>query len=384
MTGTIQAPATADRRGGRLLLRLLLAAGLLLPSTVLFVQVWQSTSDKEAVASREREGEPYLAALGQLTKALTQAEVAAIAGQPAPSDALARAVDAVTTVDERSGGDLRTRERWSDLRTKIQALPATGAAPDQVDTAYTTVGDLIVALYAKVETTADLVQDGQADSHFLQASVAVGIPATVLRTAHLVNLATIAASESPAPPASLVELAAATSAAVDPANGVVSDLASAGDATASPTLSGSLLSQVDKFQLAVQSLSSITAPMVTPAAVRQGLPQLRQARDDTAVAAAGLSATILAELDKLLATRIDDLAPQRRVAIGALLLAVLLAVLPVVAGAVRPRRRSTGAPQGQLPPAGPAPAAPDPAWPGGAHAAGPQDVDWRERAGAAR
>ncbi|HKT05809.1 MAG TPA: hypothetical protein VJT31_40380, partial [Rugosimonospora sp.] len=137
---------------GRFILRVLLAVGCLVPTGVLFVQFWQSTSDKVAFVARERDGVTYLGALAQLSTALAQADAAASGGDAAPAGALGRAVDTVSAVDLRLGDELRTHERWTDLRGKIGSLPHSGTDPAAADTAYHGVGELLLALYTKVQT----------------------------------------------------------------------------------------------------------------------------------------------------------------------------------------------------------------------------------------
>src|ERR1700733_12662800 len=118
-------PGRPFRTAARMLSPLL----LIVPVTVLFAMVWQSVGDQSAFASLERDGVRYIQALGPLEIALTNAEAAAVKGDPAPPESLARAVDAVSAVDRELGGELRTQDRWTGLRTKIASLPASGAGP---------------------------------------------------------------------------------------------------------------------------------------------------------------------------------------------------------------------------------------------------------------
>ncbi|MEN3306336.1 MAG: hypothetical protein V7603_2538 [Micromonosporaceae bacterium] len=373
---------------GRLLFRVLLAVALLAPASVLFAQVWQSAADKETFAARERDGVTYLLALGRLSTALAQADAAATAGQAAPSEMLARVLDTVTTVDQRLGDRLRSHERWADLRVKIQALPRAGADLAAIDSAYHTVGDLLVDLYAKVQTTSNLILDPVADTYYLQAIAAAELPGAVVAAAHLVDLATIAAGEPAGQVSGLLDLAAARADALSPTDRTMAALTLAEEATTSTTLGSSLVGPVDKFQLAVETLISSTATATLATTVRQDLARLRQARDGLVAAASGLSTSVLAELDRLLANRLADLRPQQRVALAALAAAVLLAVLTILLSTGRPMRgrRAPGreaVPGGIPADAGAAPA--DLSWPGRASPDGARlDAGWRERSGAAR
>ncbi len=359
---------------GPLLLRVLLAVALLVPATVLFVQVWRDSGDKESVATRERHGVPYIAALTQLARVLSQAQ-APTGGQGPASDSLATAVDAVAAADQQYGDDLLTHERWSDLRAKIQALPRGNGDPATVYPAYSVVGDLLLALYAKVDQTSALILDPQTDSYYVQAAAAIDVPQLIVQAGRLANQAAIAAAHPATTDSSLIDMAGTSAAALTAASRVVADLTSAGDATASTTLGSSMLTQVDRFQLAVQTLTSLTTATAMPTTVRQNLAQLQQARDDVASAAASLTGTALGQLDKLLAARISDGRPERQTALVAVAFAVLLALVPVIAALFGRRRRPAAPP----PPVTTVEYTPDPL----------SDVDmradlWRERSGAAR
>jgi hypothetical protein len=351
----------------------LFAIALLVPTSILFVQVWRNSSDKETVAARERHGVTYLVALTQLTRSLAQTQATAIGGQTPSSELLSVAMDAVSAADQRYGDELLTHERWSDLRAKLQALPRSGADPAARDTAFGTVADLLTQLFLKVQNTAHLVEDPQTDSHFLQAAVTIEVPQTVVNTVRLVDLAVVAASGPTTPSSSLVEMAGVRSDVLGPAEEALADLTSAGEATSSPTLGSSLLGVVDKYQLAIQTLTSLTAPDTIATTVRQKLAALAQARDDMVLAASSLSVAVLGELDKLLATRISDLRPEREFALGVAAFAVLLALLPLVTGLAGRRRQPLPAPS-MTPP--PPPVPPDPVR--------PEMINWRERSGAAR
>jgi hypothetical protein len=371
----------------RLLFRVVLAVALLAPAAVLFVQVWQSSSDKTTFASRERDGVTYLLALGRLGTALAQADAAASAGTAAPAETVARVVDAVTTADQRLGDKLRTHERWSDLRVKIQALPHAGTDVATIDAAYNTVGDLLLALYAKVQTTSNLILDPVADSYYLQVVAAAELPGAVVAAAHLVDVATIASAQPAGQLSGLLDLAAARAAALAPTDRTMEDLTLAEEATSSTTMGSSLVGPVDKFQLTVQGLASLTAPATLATTAKPDLGKLRQARDSLVEAASALASSIFSELDRLLVNRIADVRPQRRIALAALAVAVLLAALSV-SPAIRRRLRPRPVPPAPAAAAAagrPAPVAAEGPWPGrGSPDPDGLDTGWRERSGAAR
>ncbi|HKS98853.1 MAG TPA: hypothetical protein VJT31_04915, partial [Rugosimonospora sp.] len=161
------------------------------------------------------------------------------------------------------------------------------------------------------------------------------------------------------------------------------------EASISPTLGGTLLGVVDKFQLAVQSLTTLTATDMLPTTVHRNLAQLRQVQAGLVTAAASLNGGILRELDRLLAQRTSGLTPERRLALAAAATAVLFAGLSLLLGSGSRRRvRPPSAPAApgvpppdRVPPADRVPTADRvPSWPG----PGFRVPDEREWSGAAR
>src|SRR3954453_16364268 len=122
--------------------RMLFPVALTVSATVLFAMVWQSAGDQSAFATLERDGVRYIQALEPLEIALTNAESVAVKGGSAPPEPRARAVGAGAAVDKELGGQLRTQDRWSELRTKIESLPANGTATSVI-AAYGGVNDLL-------------------------------------------------------------------------------------------------------------------------------------------------------------------------------------------------------------------------------------------------
>ncbi|TDB70791.1 hypothetical protein [Micromonospora sp. KC723] len=363
------------------LLPLVLVVALLAPVAALFVQAYGGTGDDRELATRERLGIEYLRALAPVTEALVEAQSAAVAGRPAPREPLARAVDGVTQVDLRIGDELRSRERWSGLRAKLEALPEKRLTePETAYAAYGEVTDLLLALYRKVRESSGLVRDPRADSFFLQDGVGRGLPTALVAAGRLADLSVLAATRpSSQATRTLNELAQARVTALGSASDLVADLRAAVDNSERTDLGATVLTPLDTYQRAVEALAAFSVP--EPGS-RTGLAdpaQVSAARANAQSAARQLQPVILDQLDAQLVDRIDGYDRDRWIAVGvagaaALLVLVLLGLL--VGEARRARRQDAearrgtgtepagrpGADSGWQPPAGPrvSAAAPNP------------------------
>lgn len=331
---------------GSLLLPLL-AVTLLVPVAVLFVQTRQAQGEEESFAQKERHGIQYLQALYQVTTALMDAESAAVAMRSVPGDALNRAVIAAAAVDARLGGELSTRDRWSGVRAKIEALPSRNAKdPESTYSAYGEATGLLVALYAKVRENSELIRDPDADAYFLEDGAAEELPQSVVAAGRLADLAVI----TPARPASqrnntIADLTAAKGAVASPVHDLTEDLQGAADGTKSRTLSGNLLSRLDLYQRNMDKLAVVTSPLGSEktnvdAAIVTGI------RTDVQSSASDLGGAILTELDSLVSSRLDGLTTERLVTTAAGAAAVLLALAAVALAVLSRRRRGQSHRQG--------------------------------------
>ncbi|MFC7549728.1 hypothetical protein [Plantactinospora sp. GCM10030261] len=324
------------------LLPMVLAIALLIPVAVLFAQDWSKLGDDRLVADRERDGIAYLRVLGPVTVALVDAQVAAVSGQSAPREALDRAVREVNAVDAQLGADLRTTERWSGLRSRIETLPSrpSGGAPEALS-AFQEATDLLLALYGKVQSSSGLDRDPDTDAAQLQQVVARDLPTALVGTGLLTSMAVLAparpASERSAAAGDLGTAQVMTFAAVQD---LVTNMQEAIDSSQSTNLGGNVLSRLDAYQRALASLSAAVTPPTTGARATQ-LPDasaVASARVAAQAAGADLATIILAELDTLVEERADDLDTSRWIAIGAVIMAILLVAAAVV-GTVLARRR---------------------------------------------
>jgi hypothetical protein len=331
---------------GRLVRTVVLVA-LLVPVSVLFVNVHAASAEKQSFADKERHGVQYLASLWQLTLALTDAQSATVAGRaPAQPNAISEAVAAISQVDDRLGDELRTHERWAGLRTKIEVLPK-GATSDTsaAYTSYTEAAELLLALFAKVREESGLIRDPDADAYFLEDAVAEELPEATIAAGRLADLTLLAPTRPPSDRINTIaRLIVVRTAVTDPAGDLADDVRSAVDGAKSRTLSGQLLSRLDLFERSMDKFTAVSAPGATE--IAPDAAPVSSARTEMQGAAADLGDTILTEVDGLIVTRIDALKREQRFATGTLALAVLL-VLVLIALTYLPSRR-TG-PDEQLP-----------------------------------
>lgn len=345
---TVPAPRVRRRPSvpGRVL-PLLLVAALLAPVGLLFAQTHRLTGDDRDLATRERLGVQYLRALGPVTDALVDAQAAAVRGRPVSRDALTAAVERAAAVDSAVGDELRSHERWSGLRAKLEALPDRGLTdPTTAYAAYGEITDLLLALHRKIRDSSGLIRDPQSDAFFLQDGIGGDLPEAMVAAGRLADLTALAAQRPAAErPATLAELAALRVAALGPATDLVADLRAAVDSSESTELGSNVLTPLDTYQRSVEALAALSAPNGKAGTGPTDPAQVAAARLNAQSAAKQLQPIILDQLDVLLRERIDRLDRDRLLAVAAAALAGLLAVVlaGVLIGAyLRARRRAAG------------------------------------------
>ena len=342
---TVPAPRARRRPSvpGRVL-PLLLVAALLAPVGLLFAQTHRLTGDDRDLAVRERLGVQYLRALGPVTAALVDAQSAAVNGRPVSREALTAAVEKAASVDSAIGDDLRSHERWAELRAKLEALPDRGLTdPQAAFDAYGEVTDLLLALYRKVRDSSGLIRDPQSDSFFLQDAIGADLPEAMVAAGRLSDL-TALAGRRPADQrlATLAELARLRVTALAPASDLIADLFTAVENSESTELGSNVLTPLDTYQRSVQALAAFSAP-TGESGTGTDPGQVAAARLNAQSVATQLQPIILDQLDTLLRERIDRLDRDRWLAIGAAALAgLLVCVLAglLIAGLWRARRRA--------------------------------------------
>ncbi|GIJ43893.1 hypothetical protein Val02_07790 [Virgisporangium aliadipatigenens] len=347
-----------------LVLRGLLAVALVVPVGLLFGRTWGEEGDRIATADQERLGIEYLKTLGPLTIALTDAQSAAVAGREFKRETLTQAVAATAAVDARIGGSLHTHERWTSLREKIEGLLG-GDTPDAT-TVYNNYGEaaeLLLALYDQVRDRSHLIREQDADAYYLQDGASEELPEAIVAAGRFADLAVLTGKVRTDLPTATANLLTARDGVLSPVSDLAQDLQSAIEGTSSRTMSGNLLGRLDRFQRGVQSLTQSLSALDGRTPVDSS--RVNPARVELQAAGVELAATILDELDGLIAQRGDDLSGSRLMALLLLLAGILLALVPLaallVSGLRRPAARPAPAPRQAGPTAPSGPPGPPPA-----------------------
>ncbi|WP_240669771.1 hypothetical protein [Actinoplanes solisilvae] len=297
---------------------------MLVPTAVLFGRVWTDNSDKRGSTEMEKKGVEYITALTPLVNALAESQSTGIQGVSKPPPTLAPAVAQVSAVDAKLGAELRTQDRWADLKSKISKLPkVTGSV--NILNAHVEVTDLTLALYAAVRRNAELNRDPDGDISNLQQAVAIDMPTTVVRVNRMGDYANLLQG---LPAASRGQVQAQFGheviAVQDSVKQLTENLQAAVDDTKSQTLSGSLVNSLDSFRRGVESMSRGANPGGTPNAAT-----MSTAQSTLQTALNSLSGTTLKETDRLLDDRLSSLNYRRTEAVimGALALLLVLGAL---------------------------------------------------------
>jgi hypothetical protein len=331
-------PDRRARSAVAFVVRVVLPVVLVVPTAVLFGLQRQSTGDDSAFATRERHGVAYLRTLVPLEIELVNAQSAAAAGNQVPREPLVAAVGSAAALDGEFGGELLMRDRWKDVRTKIEAVPPTGA-PATLFAAYGEAVDLLVELIDKVRDASGLARDPHAEAYYLADGGAQELPEGIAAAGLYTGLV-LQARRLPAAGQgdALFGIAAARSDLVGSAGDLAEDVQLAAQGTASESLDAALLTKIDGFSRATDAL--VPSAATASATLSADPAQLAKARDDLVRAGADLSASLLSEIDGLLRDRVSGLQSREAVAIAALVVAVLLGLAGPVLGLLPARRRA--------------------------------------------
>jgi len=325
---------------GGFALRILLSVALLLPLSFVAVLVWGHTSGEGDSVDLERNGTEYFRALLPLEITLLDAQAAAVAGQPVPREGLDRAVQAVAAVDARVGDDLRSSQRWGEVRAKIEALPTVRAErPDDVFTAYAETTDVLLALFDKVRNSSKVILDPETDTYFLHDGVTQELPSAIAAAGELADLTVLAGKSEKQRSALLADLLTRRVALEGSTGDLVDDIRFSVDSTESPTLGGNLLGRLDRFRRVVDAILPATPSLTdSPTAVVDPALMAKN-RSEAQAAAADLSQAMLRELDLLLAERQSTLRTELLVGVGSVL-AIVVLVIGLIAVDLLSRRRA--------------------------------------------
>ena len=301
-------------------LAVIMAALVLVPTSVLFTRVWQGNSDQRTRTDLERYGVEYLIALYPLISALAESQSSALQGVKEPPDSLAAAVSRVSTLDVGPDDPLKIKERWAGLQARIGKLPKVTGGEAAVYQAHVEVADLALALYGAVRRNSELNRDPDSDISNLQEAVAVDMPTTVVRVSRMGDLASILQTATgPRRDSITVQFGQEVLAVQDAVDSLTQNLQAAVGNTSSTTLSGSLVTTLDSFRRGVESMTRGANPGGTPNAAT-----MSTAQSALQSAVSSLAGVTLTEMSHLLDERADDLGYRRAEGITMGLLAVLL------------------------------------------------------------
>lgn len=324
------APATGHPNGPvrpvswrRRVAALLAGVAVLVAYSVTLERLLANVGADVSFASAERDGDAYLRPLVTLLAVTADAQSAAVAGRQVDGTRLTEARTAVAAVDARYGASLRTTTRWNDLARRLDAV--TGAAPTGADAyaRYSAVIDLELALVAAVGDASNLILDPQLDVYYVMDSVLLRLPGLVVSAGRVSDLNRLAGGASITDKGLGVQRQQAVEATrterlnlAGLAGGVDTGLRKSFGTTRSRTLGPALLARLDRLRDATSRIAppaqALGADLRTPSP--QDDETVRRLVRDAALA---LEASALDELDTLLRTRIDGLAAQRRLVIGA-------------------------------------------------------------------
>ena len=337
--------------------RALLAVAVLVPSCVLFLQAWNNERDDLVALAQQQHGVAYVRTLEPLIGAVVAAESTAVVGGRVNLQPVDRAALAVAAVDARYGADLRSQVLWADADNRIQQLHSRSASsPIDSFAAYSGVTGLLLELADKVGATAGLSHNAHPELAALQDGAAHQLPAVVVAAGAYADLLALGGSDPRAsggiaigpdavagtPTGSIAEQLADQRASIEQAaRDLVDDVQNASDASPDAAISQNTLARLDQFRIQVDALIADGTTNSTAGSSPPAGGSVRKAADDavTAQAAANtLTESILQSVDNLLTSRIGHVRLIRSLTIGAGVLAVAIALTPLLVAALRRRR----------------------------------------------
>ncbi len=333
---------TRFRRAPRILVAVVLLCAISALYGALAIQLRDAIDADAAFVTAERQGVEYMRPLSRLVVELSKAQSAAVRKTTVDSVALEAGMAGVADADRLYGADLRTEQRWTDLRAQIEKVGAerpTGAA------AMERYGDLIALaadLARRVADTSNLILDPELDSYYLMDTALLQLPAAVAAAGRAADRAylTPAASSTRQTPTVSVDVAVDRQLVAAAAQSMATSVRKAMEETNRSVMGTNLTEPLDVFRAAVDQL----AP---PAVLKQtdDLPDAHVMADAAARvrdAALPLATAVLGELDALLGQRQTQLGTQRLYALASVVGGVVLAVV-LLWWSVPPRGRGRGA-----------------------------------------
>ena len=339
---SLSSASTVSGRGPtRIATAVAVAVAVLVPVAILFVQVWSSTSGARSFIADERRGVAYLEPLTRLLGATTKAQSDAVHNRPVDTAGVRVAVAAVDEVDGRLGRQLRTTDRWIDVRQLVQQrLTVPKWTPPTAYTQYSDVNTKLLELTRTVGDNSRLVLDPAIDAYYVMNASLLRIPEIIVDSGRYTDLSVLFPTGGGE--ATRAQLAAARNRIAADETDLSDGLLKAFAQTDSSTLGPGLTRPLDDFRTAVDAVAP-SASLLAPAPERS-VPDLIANQDALQQAALGLQDAALKQLDDLLADRAGGQSRSRIIAVIAAVIGILVAgVLAWLAwrwAPVRPRRRA--------------------------------------------
>ncbi len=281
---------------------------------VVLDQSWTTSSAASRLVGDERGRLAYLRPLSHLVAALTETQSAAVRGAPVDTLAVPSAVDAVDAADHRYGDALGARQRWDELRGRINLAmtkPGSGRA------GYQTFADLLTLsldLVRRVGDTSDLIRAPQLDAYYVLDTALLRLPEAVVSAGRAADLALLA-GKSVLSGVDAVQAAVARHDVARAAADANASITRSTAATGRSALGANLAGQLDGFRAAVDRFAPLVILNELTTPIDAG--SLPPAAGEVRVTALALGDAVLSELDGLLAGRDAGLAEQRKVTTGA-------------------------------------------------------------------
>lgn len=328
-------PARHSAARRSVLSRVVLAVAFLAPLVMLFVQVWQTDSDKVATAQAEKDGLQYLSALQPVISAVADTASVAVGGGKPSFDIVDQAVLTASDVDDQVGGELQAHVLWAQARSDIANLHGQTFDPRTTVSKFGAVTSELMALADKVRQVSGLIRDPDPDTYFLEDAAANQLPASIIFAGQYGDYAHIGlTSAGPEVAGDNANIIASRTALLTASDNLGTDVQAAVDATASRSLSADLLAKLDAYRLAIDGL----APAQIPQAGHFSDQDNAQAAADRATvvnAATALGGAMYAALSTLLDARLSSVDGHRWMLVAVLGVGVLVAVMPLVLLLVR-------------------------------------------------
>lgn len=293
---------------------------LAVPFIIAVSLMWTHTGEELADTNSERQGVTYLRPLVRLLAAAADQQSLDVTGTPSNGGALSAAIQDVTKVDAALGEALGVHDRWADVQQQLNELIGSPPAASSAYRSFGQVIDLIVALIEAVGDRSTLVLDPDLDSYYLKDVTVTRLPAILVSSGRLVDRASVASAASAAAVTRAVEVAVFADQIRQQSAILDVSMRKSFAATRTSTVTGALVSALDKFGDAVTSLAPPTAGF---GGITGDAGRLRADRGRVRDTALVLEEVALAQLDVLLQARADEYTGQRRLTGGAVTVALV-------------------------------------------------------------